>query len=224
MDVSEAVKGRRSIRSFEREALLLSREQIENLIMEACRAPSEYNLQPWHFIVVRDRERKQALYDCCQRQDKIRESSALIIILGDTRGWERADQAAGELLAARDVAAGREGPTDQNEVRALAETIRSTYLRDERLRTAMSFRNPSLVAMNLMLLAVEKGIATCPVAGFSEAQIRRAFEVPDRYVPVMVIALGMPSLDAGRPALKPRRPVSEVVSHEDMSNQGRSPA
>lgn len=217
MDVSDAVKERRSIRVFERDALLLSREEVEQLISDACRAPSEYNLQPWRFLVVRDRERKQALYDCCGRQEKIRQASVLIIICGDTRGWERAEQAAIELLSSRDQVLGLQTPVDQNEIRVLAETIRSTYLRDERLRTAMAYRNPALVAMNLMLLAAEKGIASCPVAGFSEAQLRRAFEIPERYVPVMVIALGMPSLDAGRPAVKPRRPLSEVVFHEDMS-------
>ncbi len=201
--------------SFERDALLLSREEIEQLIMDACRAPSEYNLQPWRFLVVRDRERKQALYDCCGRQEKVREASALIIVFGDSRGWERADVAAKELLAARNVANGG-GQPDQNECRALAETIRSTYLRDERLRTAMSFRNASLVAMNLMLLASEKGISSCPVGGFSEAQLRRAFEISERFVPVIVVALGMPSLNAGRPVIKPRRPASEVIFHEGM--------
>ncbi len=221
MDVSDAIRGRRAIKSFEREALLLGREQLESLIMDACRAPSEYNLQPWRFLVVRDRERKQALYDCCGRQEKIREASALVIIMGDLRGWERADQAAAELLAARNVAVGNDGGPDQNEARALAETIRSTYLRDERLRTALAYRNPAMVAMNLMLLAEAKGISTCPVGGFSELQLRRSFDIPERYVPVVVVALGMPSLDAGRPVVKPRRPPSEVIFHEEMPVAGR---
>jgi nitroreductase len=225
MNVSEAIRSRRASKAFEPEGLLLSREILEDLIFEATRAPSEFNLQPWRFLVVRDRERKQALYDCCFKQEKIRQASALIVICGDTRGWERADKAAEELIETGycDDSMSVPGmpvppPGTQFDARALAERIKSTYVRDERVRLAMAYRNPAMAAMNLMLLATERGIATCPIAGFSEVQLRRAFEIPDRFVPVMIVALGMPSLDVGRPPVKPRRPLFEVVFHEDMAS------
>lgn len=209
--------------AFEPEGLLLSRETIEDIITEACQAPSEYNLQPWRFLVVRDRERKQALYDCAFKQEKIRQASALIIVCGDTRGWERAETAAAELMAASAAFAAESGGSDisdindQNGIKALAERIKGVYVRNEWARMALAIRNPALVAMNIMLLATERGIASCPIGGFSEPHLRKAFDIPERYIPVLVIALGMPALDAGRPALKPRRPISEVVFHEDMS-------
>lgn len=225
MEVSEALRSRRSTKAFEPDGLLLGREVLEDLIFEATRAPSEFNLQPWRFLVVRDRERKQALYDCCFKQEKIRQASALIVVCGDTRGWERAEKAAEELIesgycdAGSPVQPGQQSiSVSQNDARALAERIKNTYLRDERARTAMAYRNPALVAMNLMLVATERGIASCPIAGFSEPQLRRAFEIPDRFVPVVIVALGMPSLVAGRQPAKPRRPLFEVVYHEDMAS------
>lgn len=237
MDVIQAVRNRRSMKLFEPEGLLLDRETLEDLIFESCRAPSEYNLQPWRFLVVRDRERKQALYDAANKQDKIRNASALIVVCGDTRGWERADKAAEELIESgycdglpsvpADGRALTRGSSDQASVpgndekmdaRALAERIRNTYVRDERARFALAVRNAALVAQNIMLLATERGIASCPISGFNEQSLRRSFEIPDRYIPVMIVALGMPSLDAGRPPAKPRRPLYEVVFHEDMAS------
>ncbi|NOZ01089.1 MAG: nitroreductase family protein, partial [Deltaproteobacteria bacterium] len=80
MDVSEAVRRRRTTEFFEPDGLLLSRDEIEMLIRDACLAPSEYNLQPWRFVVVRDLERKESLYECTDRQEKIRGASAVIIV------------------------------------------------------------------------------------------------------------------------------------------------
>lgn len=49
MDTYEAILGRRSVRSYDGEAV--SREVLERLIHAAGAAPSPYNAQPWHFHV-----------------------------------------------------------------------------------------------------------------------------------------------------------------------------
>ena len=100
MTVLQALQRRRSIPKFEPEGLLLTRETIEELIEDACLAPSDFNLQPWRFIVVRDREKKEILYDCAHKQEKVRQASAVVIVCGDAYGDRRAAEEAGAATKA----------------------------------------------------------------------------------------------------------------------------
>ena len=54
MDALEAILSRRSIRRYTNDPV--SDEQIENLLQAAMAAPSAHNEQPWHFIVIKDRQ------------------------------------------------------------------------------------------------------------------------------------------------------------------------
>jgi len=59
MNVQEALKKRRSIRSFD--AKPISRNLIEELIDCARLSPTARNIQPWEFVVITDRETLQTL-------------------------------------------------------------------------------------------------------------------------------------------------------------------
>ena len=208
MDVREAVRRRRSTRAFEPDTLRMKREEIEDLIAEACLAPSEFNLQPWRFIVVRDSEKKQVLYECAFRQEKIREAGAVIIVCGDRMGYELAPRIVEDHVA--------RGTISPDEARAGAESIMRQYRDSDQARLFLAIRNPCLAAMLLMMLAMERGIATCPMGGFSEIEVRRAFHIPDTIVPVMLVAMGLPSTTSPQPARGMRLPVGDIVFHEDM--------
>ena len=53
MDTLEAIQKRRSVRKYT--GAPISRADIEKILDAARMAPSGYNQQPWHFIVVTDR-------------------------------------------------------------------------------------------------------------------------------------------------------------------------
>ncbi len=59
MDVFEAIQARRSIRRYQDKPV--SRETLTKLLEAARVAPSAYNFQPWHFIVVTDAEKRREL-------------------------------------------------------------------------------------------------------------------------------------------------------------------
>ena len=54
MEVSQAIKMKRAVREFTDESI--PDDQLEAVINAGRRAQSSKNTQPWHFIVVRDRE------------------------------------------------------------------------------------------------------------------------------------------------------------------------
>lgn len=76
--VIEVIKKRRSIRSFKKEPIP---DDILLQILEAARwAPSAGNLQPWHFIVVKNNEVKKLLAMAALNQMFIAEAYVVIVV------------------------------------------------------------------------------------------------------------------------------------------------
>ena len=81
MDVLEAVKTRRSIRKYRPEPI--PDDKLEMIFEAARQAPSAGNRQPWHFIVVRDVNRKKALARDANNQSFLSEAAAIVAAVGD---------------------------------------------------------------------------------------------------------------------------------------------
>jgi nitroreductase len=80
MDVFEAVQERRSIRAYTKESV--PREKLEKILEAGRLAPSAHNTQPWHFIVVTDKEKRKILSR--GRYAKfLMESPVVIVAFGD---------------------------------------------------------------------------------------------------------------------------------------------
>ena len=81
MNVFEAIKERRSIRSFKEEDV--KEEDIEMLIEAARWAPSAGNIQPWEFIIVRRHELKKELAEAAFGQAFVEEAPIVIVVCAD---------------------------------------------------------------------------------------------------------------------------------------------
>lgn len=60
MDLTQAIRARRSIRKFKPGASI-PREDVETMLEAAMMSPSACNTRPWEFFVVEDPKRKEAL-------------------------------------------------------------------------------------------------------------------------------------------------------------------
>lgn len=77
MDIYEAVKRRRSIRSYKPDRVP---EEKLNRILEAVRlAPSGKNGQPWRFVVVQDESLRKNLVPACRDQQFIAEAPIVVV-------------------------------------------------------------------------------------------------------------------------------------------------
>jgi nitroreductase len=82
MDVYDAVQQRRSIRAYQEKPV--EREKLEK-IMEAARlAPSARNVEPWHFIVVTDKKKRNALSEGLYAKFVI-QAPVVIVACGDKK-------------------------------------------------------------------------------------------------------------------------------------------
>ena len=65
MDYSELLKKRRAVRDYEDKEVPL--DTLMQIINESCLAPSSSNRQPWHFIIITDKEVIKQLSDESKR-------------------------------------------------------------------------------------------------------------------------------------------------------------
>ncbi|MFP4050305.1 MAG: nitroreductase family protein [Thermoplasmata archaeon] len=89
MDVFQAIKERKSVRSYT--GAPISEENMYKLLQAARNAPSAKNLQPWQIIVVTDFKTKQKLVGVCHGQMFIEDAGAVIIGLVEDTKWSEID-------------------------------------------------------------------------------------------------------------------------------------
>ncbi len=76
MDFTTVIKTRRSVRAYSSRAVP---EAVLQRILEASQAaPSANNVQPWHYVVMRDNEKKQQVARLCSGQSFIAEADVVI--------------------------------------------------------------------------------------------------------------------------------------------------
>lgn len=175
LDVISTIVSRQSVRDFDRNAVIPDQDLTEILTV-ASKAPSAWNLQHWRYLVIRERESKDRLLPIAYHQQQVSDASAVILVLGDLQA----------NLSAPDVFA-----TASPEVRdMIVQQVEGAYTNIPLFARDEAIRNPSFAAMQLMLAAKAKGYDTVPMGGFDSATVKKEFKIPDRYVPVVMIALG----------------------------------
>lgn len=83
MELWEAILTRRSIRKFTSQPI--SDEQIEKILRAGMQAPSARNKQPWHFVVVKNRELLDKISVIHPYAYMLKEAPLGILICGDSK-------------------------------------------------------------------------------------------------------------------------------------------
>lgn len=88
MNFKDLVLARYSVRQFKEEPI--DREKLEMVLDAGRLAPSAVNIQPWHFIVIREKENLQEIWASYSRE-WFKTAPAIIVVCGDySEGWRRA--------------------------------------------------------------------------------------------------------------------------------------
>lgn len=94
----EAIRKRRSVRKY-REGPLPD-GVLEELLRSAMQAPSARNLQPWEFVVVRDREVLKRIPEYHPYSSMVPEAGAAVLVCGNTDLQEHTGYLAQDCSAA----------------------------------------------------------------------------------------------------------------------------
>ncbi|RJG23741.1 nitroreductase family protein [Paenibacillus thiaminolyticus] len=204
-DFEAIIKQRRSANKFI-ENIAISEAELEEIFSLVKFAPSAFNLQHTHYVTVTDGELKEQLYEAANKQYKVKTASGVIAVLGSTEAH----------LKVRELNEGlvHLGVLSQQEVDTMAEaTLRFYEERGETFKRDEAIRNASLSAMQFMLAAKAKGWDTCPMIGFDPEKARAILNIPDQYIPVMLITIGKQDTSSLRPRGY-RKPVREFVTQQ----------
>lgn len=203
--LSDVIRERRSVRMYDPE-VQIPREILTELLQLAARAPSAANLQPWRFLVLDTPELKQKLYPIAHSQRQVIEASAVIAVLGDLDSVRMAERIYGQTETAGYMSADR-ARSFVDRYTALYASMTPQAIRD------IAVGDCGLAAMQLMLAARARGYDTVPMGGFDKDAFAEAFGLSDRYVSVMLIAIGK-AKEPGHPTV--RLPIEEVAFFGDL--------
>ena len=104
MELFEAIKNRRSIRSFHEEDI--PSEDLRRILEAATEAPSAGNMQSWEFVIVRNGDRKKVLVEGAFGQDFIAQAPVVIVVCANTaRSASRYRERGRSLYSIQDTAA-----------------------------------------------------------------------------------------------------------------------
>ena len=90
MTVIEAIRARRSIRKFKKDAVVTD-EQIKQLLEAAMLAPSACNTRPWEFIVIKNREVLDQIRKTHPYTGMLETASLAIVMVALPEAQERLD-------------------------------------------------------------------------------------------------------------------------------------
>ena len=206
LSVKEAIETRRSIRHFRPDDVP---DELIKQVLEAARlAPSGSNIQPWRFLVIRDKEVKKELRRICLEQRFVEEAPVVIICFGDLelysketrrkRRQEFIDSGVTATLSGRFAG--------DPEYRARQESL-PTPPRQELITSAKA--NTFIAIEHLVLMATALGLGTCWVGAFEAAAINRLFSLSDNLIPAAVIPVGYAAGEI--PPQRPRRSLQEIL-------------
>lgn len=177
----DVIKARGTVRKY-LPGVEIPEAELNEILELAAKAPSSWNLQHWRYLVITSQEMKQRILPIAYNQIQVVESSATVVILGDLEAYRAAYDVYGEAL--------KEGQIPQNVYDTMISQVEGAYKDNAQFARDEAILNASLSAMQLMLAAKAKGYDTCPMGGFDRQALVKELNIPDRYIPVMMITIG----------------------------------
>jgi nitroreductase len=201
--VRDRLKERRTCRYFSDEAV--PREVIEAAIEAAGTAPNGANHQPWHFAVVSSPEKKRAIREAAEAEER------------RFYGEDGADSKASEewLGALKELGTDADKPFLETAPYLIVVFAQRKGGIEEDGKTQNYYVNESVGIAGGMLIATlhEAGLATLTHTPSPMGFLREACERPEWEKPLMIVVVGHPSADATVPAHALRKkPLSQIAS------------
>lgn len=179
----QTLLSRHSVRSY-KQGHKIPEEVLREILLIAGQAPSAWNLQHWKFMLIEEQADKEKLLPIAYNQKQIVDSSVTVAVLGDTEADKNAAIVYGQSV--------EEGLLPVEFKDRMVDQITGAYANaGPGLGRDHAFLNASLGAMQLMIAAKAYGYDSVPMSGFDSGRFAREFNVPSRYVPVMLISLGL---------------------------------
>ncbi|MCQ0025026.1 nitroreductase family protein [Streptomyces somaliensis DSM 40738] len=165
--VSRIIRTRRSVRHYRPEPV--PARLVHELTDLALEAPSSFNLQARSIVVVSGEEGRRALTRATGGQPQPREAPVVLVFVAESTAW-REDR--GDI---RETARSR-GAWSQEFADATPEAVRLFHedLSARGLEREYAVKDAVIAASFLMVAAEAMGLATSPMGGWDEEEVKKA--------------------------------------------------
>ncbi len=211
MDVTEAILKRRSIRRMK--PTPVEKEKIEKVLEAGRRAPSWGNTQPWRFIVVQDKAKKEALAGTAGGQPQVANAPVIIVCCGLIDAFSRKmHRESLKQLMDMGVMNWTEDVLDNV---VLESDLFAPYRLGDQAMTIKACEQVMIAVAYMTLEAVNQGLSTVWVGAMSPKDAHKIMNLPDNLVVQSLLVLGYPDED---PKIRPRKGFDQIVFWEKYIN------
>ncbi|WP_018546749.1 nitroreductase family protein [Streptomyces sp. LaPpAH-108] len=204
--VSRVIRSRRSIRHYRPDPVPPA--LLQELVDLALEAPSSFNLQARSIVVVTDEPGRAALAEATSGQPHPREAPVTLVFVAESGAWSEDRDDIWERARCG-------GAWPEPFAAASPADVRAFYTDPRRrgLEREYAVKDAMIAASFLMIAAHAAGLATSPMNGWDETEVKKAIGISDR--DDLHIALLLP---LGRPAetrLHPGRRDRSLTVHRE---------
>jgi nitroreductase len=201
MDVSKAIQKRCSIRRFK--PTPVEKAKIEKVLEAGRRAPSWGNTQPWRFIVVQDKAKREELAKACGGQPTIGAAPVVIVCCATIDDFTKKGH--GEALESL-IPVG--AMTEELKNIVLQSDVFAPYLRGEAVMTVKAGEQLMIAIAYMTLEAVNQGLSTCWVGAITPKEVHKVMNLPDNIFVHTLLPLGYADED---PKPRPRKDRDKII-------------
>jgi nitroreductase len=193
------MRRRRTVRDFA--STPVAREVIETCLLAAGTAPSGANRQPWHFVVITDRERKREIRDAAEREE---------------REFYETRAPAEWLAALAPLGTGPEKPFLQDAPVLIAVFAESWQVLPDGGRAKNYYVTESVgIATGLLISALHRcGLATLTHTPSPMGFLNRLLDRPDNERPFLLLVVGHAAPEARVPDIT-KKPLEQIATFLD---------
>lgn len=217
MNVSDAVRQRHSVRAFLDRPVAAS--VVREMLELAARSPSGGNLQPW-LVHVLGGERLQAFKGLIAAKMDAGEKETPEYNVYPPHLWEplrsRRSEAAGRRFRATSIADDPDGQRQMQRVNfAFFGAPVGLFFSIDRRAGPPQWADVGMFMQTFMLLAVERGLATCPQMIWANwpRTIASFMEIPDSHILYSGMSLGYADTGSAWNAFRTERETPESFAH-----------
>ena len=168
----------------------LSLENLNTLLEAIKLSASSYGLQPYHIFVIEDKDIREKLKPASWGQSQITDASQIIVFANKTTvNEELVDDYINNLVTTRGIA--------QKDLKGFSDFMKSKLVQLTNTEKEVWAANQVYLALgNVMTIAAELEIDTCPMEGFEPEQYNEILGLNEKQLnAAVVLAVGYRSED-----------------------------
>lgn len=207
---------RQSVRSYKQD--MPSDKQIMKVVEAGLIAPSFLNVQPWHFVVVKEPSIKNILSKLSSGQAHVASAPVVIACCGDLSAWEFSNF--------KKVLMQRPNMTEEQAEQLLSLPKLNPTLIDDETVLLRTVEQVTYATSYMTIEAVNQGLGTCIVGGIGNPltrvlpdvyqQAKDAMGLDENKILISLLTLGYPCDETILP--KKRKDKEEVLSFDKIKS------